>query len=385
MKRSVLQMIRWMVALMCIMATACNGKEAPRSASKPEEIRTSPVVPVEKPLPGPDETPTEDATPVAVEPETPEPPAKPETVDRSTPPDARQEEILATITGEKLKPTKEHYYTSNETRYDLWYPYIENLGGAYMGVGPDQNYSLAAVADPELVILMDYDAEVLALHRMYLVLVAACENPQCVLDYLSTKKTAEVLELARAKYSENIAQSVRAVQRGAGSHILKNQRARIRQKPDEGGRFWLTDDTLYKRWRTLVLANRIRVFPGDLTRAETMNQISAALKQLNIPLRVLYFSNAEEFWHYPKPFREAIINMPFDEKSMVLRSVVLGDEFRIGWKFHYTLQKATDFVEWMKVPGHFTIKHIVRKIREPIDNTKYFSRIPAPPPGVKLP
>ncbi|MBU1244435.1 hypothetical protein KKD52_06520 [Myxococcota bacterium] len=370
---------------------ACNGKEPARTVksdgSKPLPTDMAATNSMNPTPADPMAAPTRDATPVEAAPvkdATPVATAPVET-DRSKPLTDKQEEILKSVTGEKLGVTKEHYYTSNETRYDLWYPQIDNLGGAYMGVGPDQSYSLAVAANVELVILMDYDVEVLALHKMYFVLVKECETPQCVIELLERKNTNAVYEKAKAMFDEPTARFIKAIHKGSGTHILKNHRARIKQGLDKGGKFWLTDETMYKRWRTLVLAGRVRLFPGDLTKGVTMTQIAGALKQMNIPLRVLYFSNAEEFWRYPQAFRDAIIAMPFDDKSVVLRSITLGEEFKIGWLFHYTIQNAADFVAWMKVPGSFSIKGIARLKRDPIDGTKYYSRIPAPAADVKMP
>jgi len=388
MKRDIPRTVLLLALGLLFAITACNGKEPPRTV-KPDESKTVPatdMAPQNGAMnPEPVMAPTVDAPPVEAAPVKDATPVAPAPPDLSKPLTDAQEEILKSITGEKLGETKEHYYTSNETRYDLWYPQLDNLGGAYMGVGPDQSYSLAVAANVELVILMDYDVEVLGLHKMYFVLVNECETPKCVLDLLERKNNDLVFEKAKARYDERTARLVKAIHKGAGGHILKNHRARIKQALNEGGKFWLTDDTMYKRWRTLVQAGRVKTYAGDLTKGVTMTQIAGALKQLNIPLRVLYFSNAEEFWKYPKAFRDAITAMPFDDKSVVLRSITLGDEFRIGWLFHYTIQAAADFVAWMKVPGSFSIKAIARLKRDPIDGTKYYSRIPAPPADVKMP
>lgn len=374
---------------------ACTCKE-PKSTVVSD---TPELTPVQKSTSPPELTPVQKSTPplepVVTQNETitapkeqrvkPEEKIDPALEDPSKPLSESQQKAFAAITGEKLKETREHYYTSNETRYDLWYPHIQDLGGAYMGVGPDQNYSLATVANSRIVILMDYDIEVLGLHQMYMVLVRLCEQPACVFELLDRKKNNEITEKARQWFDEPTVKLIQVIHKGAGATILKNHRARIKQGLEKGGRFWLTDDTLYRRWRTLVLSGRVKVMPGDLTKAVTINQVADALQQIGMPLRVLYFSNAEEFWHYPQPFRDAIARLPFDEKSVVLRTVTLGDEFKIGWLFHYTIQNAADFVAWMKIPGRYSIKSIARMHREPIDGTKYFSRLPAPPPGVKMP
>ena len=36
-----------------------------------------------------------------------------------------------------------HYVISNEDRHDLWLKTVQGKGGAYLGVGTDQNYVLA--------------------------------------------------------------------------------------------------------------------------------------------------------------------------------------------------------------------------------------------------
>ena len=387
MKREFRNTVLSLTLLSLFALVACNGKEPARTV-KPDGSKPVPAdMVVMNQDTDPMAVPTKDATPVEAAPVKDATPVAvtPVETDRSKPLTDKQEEILKSITGEKLGTTKEHYYTSNETRYDLWYPQIDNLGGAYMGVGPDQSYSLAVAANVELVILMDYDVEVLALHKMYFVLVKECETPKCVLELLDRKKTDEVYEKAKAMFDEPTARFIKAIHKGSGTFILKNHRARIKECLKHGGKFWLNDDAMYKRWRTLVMAGRVRLFPGDLTKGVTMTQIAGALKQMNIPLRVLYFSNAEEFWRYPQAFRDAIAAMPFDSRSVVLRSITLGDEFKIGWLFHYTIQAAADFVAWMKVPGSFSIKGIARLKRDPIDGTKYYSRLPAPPADVKMP
>ncbi|MFT7520340.1 MAG: sulfatase modifying factor 1, partial [Kiritimatiellia bacterium] len=54
-----------------------------------------------------------------------------------------------------------HYIYPNEDRAHITFPYIENRGGALLGVGSDQNYTYAAIARSELLFLLDYDAIVI--------------------------------------------------------------------------------------------------------------------------------------------------------------------------------------------------------------------------------
>ena len=54
---------------------------------------------------------------------------------------------------------------------------IGGLGGAYIGVATDQNYTMAAAARSELLFLMDYDAEVGRIHRIYHAFMAEAATP----------------------------------------------------------------------------------------------------------------------------------------------------------------------------------------------------------------
>ncbi|MDA3863144.1 MAG: hypothetical protein PF689_04665, partial [Deltaproteobacteria bacterium] len=114
---------------------------------------------------------------------------------------SKYKNILKGLKGEKLKKIKrvddQHYYISNETRYDLWYPHIKNIGGAYVGVGPDQNYSLASIAKAKLVILMDYDYEVLSTHRLYMLFFREAEKPEDILEFFKRKHVKRFKKLAK--------------------------------------------------------------------------------------------------------------------------------------------------------------------------------------------
>ncbi|MDA3863145.1 MAG: hypothetical protein PF689_04670 [Deltaproteobacteria bacterium] len=129
--------------------------------------------------------------------------------------------------------------------------------------------------------------------------------------------------------------------------------------------------------------DRIFLVPGDLRTGKALVEIGDLLKKLKIELNLLYLSNAEEFWSYTKEFRKSIINLPFGDQGLVLRTVVIGKKYAIGWKFHYSFQQGKDFVKWMQTPGSFSSKTIARKHRIPIDNKPYLSRFPAPPVSEK--
>ena len=69
-----------------------------------------------------------------------------------------------------------------------------------------------------------------------------------------------------------------------------------------------------------------RVFPirGDLRKDKAIRSVSRAAKQANLPIRALYFSNAEQYFRYAEPFQENIDTLFSDEKSLVLRTKPKG-------------------------------------------------------------
>ena len=69
-------------------------------------------------------------------------------------------EILSALPDEKPYNVRIHFLRSNERRHDVFFPALRQLGGGYIGVGADQNYTLAAVARAELLWLIDIDGDV---------------------------------------------------------------------------------------------------------------------------------------------------------------------------------------------------------------------------------
>jgi hypothetical protein len=302
---------------------------------------------------------------------------------------AKEQAIFDSLKGAPLtkkykRVDDQHYYKGNETRYDLWYKYIKDLGGAYVGVGPDQNYSFIGVAKSKLVVLMDYDIHVLSTHRMYMLLTKHATKPSQVYEWLKRKYKKKVAKWADAEYSKEDARWVKIVHNGAGNFIRKHHYFRLRRaKRNPKVQYWLSSQVIFDHWKKLVEANRIKLVLGDLRIGKTMTEIGDILKKLKIKTRVQYFSNAEEFWYYTPGFKKAAINMPYDNKTIILRSVVLDKKYSIGFKFHYTIQYAKDFLEWMHWKGKALSKHIAKIHRIPLENTLYLSRLPGLPADAK--
>ena len=82
------------------------------------------------------------------------------------------------------------------------------------------------------------------------------------------------------------------------------------------------------------LTDRIRRMTVDLTRNKGVKGIGDAALDLGVPIRVVYLSNAEQYWKtYPEQFRDNMLALPF---SMV--GALGGDPDRANksekWRFH---------------------------------------------------
>ncbi|MCZ7677766.1 MAG: hypothetical protein M5U28_02895 [Sandaracinaceae bacterium] len=111
------------------------------------------------------------------------------------PPELRR--IAEEVPDEGTPSPSEHYPVSNEHRHDLWFAHIRDLGGAFVGVGTDQCYTLAAVQNAQLVWIVDFDPIVPLVHRIYGVLVPLSDDPSALVDRFSPERSEETEGLLR--------------------------------------------------------------------------------------------------------------------------------------------------------------------------------------------
>ncbi len=254
---------------------------------------------------------------------------------------------LARVPDENTPDPGEHYPVSNEWRHDLWLPAIRDLGGIFVGVGPDQCYTLAAMQRASLALLVDFDPMVPLVHRMYAVLVPASETPDALVARFqdaNARETRTLLEqgLASDPQRETIlrnfdrqrprwARYVRAVQRSVRDGVAGS---------------WLADPALYARVRTMFQEGRIVARNGDVTGAQTMREIGAVSQELGEPVRVLYYSNAEQFFSYTPQFVQNVRSLRTDERTVVLRTFrARGATYPARDRWHYVTEPMAGFLE----------------------------------------
>lgn len=238
-----------------------------------------------------------------------------------------------------------HYIQSNETRHDLFFPYIAGIGGAYMGVGSDQNYTMAAKAQAEVMFLMDIDTRVVDLHRMYAVFIPAAESPDALLRRWDAEHRAEneaELEKGLGDLAPLHRQRILRGYRNGRETVFRHLQRVIGRKHNSAASSWLSDPELYAHIRLLYRTGRVRIMVGNLAGEASVGTVAAASRTLGLPVRVVYFSNAEEYFKYGKAFIRSIQALDGDERSMVLRTIYSKDwEHADLWA--YQVQPLRDF------------------------------------------
>ncbi len=255
--------------------------------------------------------------------------------------------VVEAIPSEGTPRTERHYFRSNEWRQDLLRPHLEGLGGAYVGVGSDQNYTMAAMAGSELLLLVDFDPLIPWVHEIYRVLVSASETPDALIARFAEESAAETADLLREGLAEHpdVDDIVRHFERRRDPwfHYLRRVQRLVR---DGRGFSWLSDPALYDHVRTLHRSGRIVSRNGDVTADRTVRAIGDAARRMGVPVRVVYFSNAEQFFTYSDSFIENMRALPTDERSVVVRTIRHRRIARApDGRWHYLVHDFPDFLE----------------------------------------
>lgn len=326
------------------LALACGGRpptEPAPSASAHQSLSagTSPA-PELAPTPAPAPAPAPEV--VAADP----PPASDVGARGTAPLTAEQRAVFLAGPEDSLIKTPIHYMKSNEVRHDVFFPYVAGTGGAYVGVGSDQNYTLAAAAGSELVFLLDIDQSVVDLHRCYEALIEASPDPQTLYARWSREGYDESVKLLEAAYADlpeadrrRIVRLYKAARETVYIHLDRVLRRHQSGQPTS----WMSSPEMYARVRELFLADRVRMMAGDLTGSSSLQSVGAAAKALGVPIRVVYFSNAEEYFDYTRQFVANIDALVGDDDAVLLRTIYSKQWVHADQLWAYQVQPLADY------------------------------------------
>lgn len=257
-----------------------------------------------------------------------------------------QRRIVDGVAGESTEPPGEHYYRSNEWRQDLLRAPLARRGGALVGVGSDQNYTMAAMAGSEYVFLVDYDPFIPWIHAIYDTLVQQSETPAALIARFSSESEAETVALLRAAFEgrPRATRMVRHFQRRRAS--WEAYLVRVSQLERDGRPFsWLADADMYRYTRRMFTEGRMIYRNGDVTGAVTMQSVADACRRLGTTARIVYFSNAEQFFEFTDQFKLNMKALPTDQRSIVVRTIRHRDiENAEDGRWHYLIHDFPDFV-----------------------------------------
>ena len=295
------------------------------------------------------------------------------------------------VSQEDLKATKWDVgdtTITNEDRLDLFKPHVQNLQGGYIGVGSSQNLSLAVWARSEWVWLMDFTRIVVAVNKINIAFIVESKTPAEFRQLWKKNSKSRALSLIK-KYYEN------------EPDFSFIQTAWIKSRPYQERRFkhddittkkynfelWLDNLQDYNYIRELAIKGRIQAIKGDLRGKTTVMSVAKTAREMGLTMRVVYYSNAEEYFDLDGQFRDNWLSMPIDEKSVIVRTISVdkwnypwapGSELSTSKGFHYNIQKAENYQNWLKLSkAKLRTRHILKKSQ--IDKANGFSYVDSGP------
>lgn len=246
-----------------------------------------------------------------------------------------------------------HYVKPNETRQELWYPYIRNLGGGYVGVGSDQGYTFAAIQRAEFAWLMDYDAQVVHVHRVNEVFFERAETRA---DFVALWADPASADLFRDPALADTFRGYRAVLHRHYSRSLE-------------GETFLGKDEDYTWVRTMVVQGRMVSVKGDMLADGAMRSIGTVAQGLGVPIRVYYTSNAPDAWmgRLTREYKDNVLNLPMDDRSVVLQVFGFPSGPQQEGYWHYNVASGLYQQELIRREG-YTFVHFLVSPRLPTDD-----------------
>jgi hypothetical protein len=245
-------------------------------------------------------------------------------------------------------------------------PAIRDLRGGYVGVGTDQSYLFIGWQKAELAWLFDYDPAVADVHDVYLAFFGVAQDPENFLRLWSRAAMPEARTLLDAAYTGDRLKHARAAFAAYRAQIERRLLATVKEHRKLKIDSYLTAPAQYTYVAQLVRAGRVRRMVGDLLAEHGMVGLAGVAKTLGVPVRVLYVSNAEEYFRqtgYTAQFRTNARAVLTDPRALVLRTLSSYPENK---DYTYATQSGSNFLAWLARPWLHTVFQVApRKTRKP--------------------
>ena len=267
-----------------------------------------------------------------------------------------------------------HYVVSNERRHFLFRESVENVGGVFVGVGSDQVYLMAGWAKPEVLIPMDFDQFIVDLHGIYRLAFLKSETPEAFLKLWNDASRMKTLVKEGAGSDDKKAKLLNVLDFGRKAIAARLGRVK-RQYSKLNVATFLTDASQYNFLVELFKADKVFPVRGDLTKKQTMQGIAAATRKANLHVGAIYLSNAEQYFTFSQQYRDNIAAMPFNEKSLVLRTFPDGKK-----GYYYFTQSGKLFQNWMERAKIRKVFSMLKTKRAVAGTHNRFFRLESEPP-----
>jgi len=250
-----------------------------------------------------------------------------------------------------------HYWISNEVNQQIWYDHVVDKGGAYLGVGTDQNYLLAGWAKSDLVVVVDFDIYIVDLHRVYALFFEQAETFEDFLLRWSPDREAEGLALIDERYADRPDYDrIRKAYKVARQLVWARLRNVRRAYEERDIPTFISDQEQYDHVRTLSRNGRVFAVRGDFTADETMVALREAMEASGQDFHVVYLSNVEQYIDYTPQFRRNLGLLPVSDDGVVVRTLGWGAfGFAPGEEYHYNVQPLPKFTAWLQ---HSRVKNL---------------------------
>jgi len=258
------------------------------------------------------------------------------------------------------------YIKSNESAQWVWRPYIENLGGGYVGLGADQGYSFIAAARSRWAWIFDYDPQVVRIHTLLHILIARAETPVEMVDAFKSRNFKQTRQWIREALAEDedeqkaVDELYRTLRKKLHFHYHKQMQAK-RVARNFG---WLRYPKNYDYVRKMLAQGRIFVVKGNMLNDKALPQIAEAARALGVPMRIYYPSNAPEQWQLVPQYRANVAGFPFDEQSVVLSTLISesyrrDDESPSYW--HYVVHGGLDHQRKIQIESYKNVNQFTQE------------------------
>lgn len=321
---------------------------APETPAAPELTGENPVAPTE---PAPASTEPEPA-PIEAEPT----PTEPDPATRGPLTDAQVEILFGSAEDQPAEyrggvtkaQENKHYLAGNERTLQIYHPVLDGLGGGYIGVGTDQAYLFMSWARPQIAWLIDYDAAVVEVHELYRLFFAAAETPEQMVALWDRPAKEEALAIIANAHPGRRAKSLRRWYLGYRGWIHRRLAFVTRTMRAAKVPTYLTDQEHYDFVRQMLEQRRVRPMVLNLHDDKGLRGLAKAARDLGVPIRVLYLSNAEEYWpRYPKRYRKNIADLPYADDAIVVRTLLT---WKLNHDYRYNVQPVANYLEWLEQP-----------------------------------